>query len=109
MKRKVLKSEKRLKAILYYTGKLKEYEIVAFKTVYLYLCQRYVKDRADRLKDHYKTIVSAFHRDQEIQRIFHAILKCRMIYPKYEDDLRKLRPAKNKGLIHIFHKHELKR
>lgn len=90
MKRIVPKKEIQLKKRLYRSNLLRDDEIVAFKKVYLILCQRVVKDRIGILKGSYDTILSAYKRDSYIIRLFYGILRSRGIKDYYESDIRKL-------------------
>ena len=82
--------EQKLKKQLYRSDLLKDYEIVAFKTIYHFLGQQKVKDRTNRLKTHYDTIVSVYKRDPKIANLFLGILKSRGIKDKYKCDIIKL-------------------
>ena len=87
------KSDKRLKKFLYYSGVLREDEVVDFKTAYLLLRQKVVKNRIGKLANCYETILSAISRDSKVQVAFYGILKCkdRITFDKYRADIRKLR------------------
>ena len=63
---------------------------MSFKTVYHILGQQYAKDRTDRLKSHYDTIISAYKRDPRIAFLFYGILRSRGIKDKYKSDIIKL-------------------
>jgi len=101
MKRIVPSKELQMKKRLYRTNLLRDDEIVAFKKVYLILCQRVVKDRIGILRVSYDTILSAYKRDSYIMSLFYGILRSRKIKDKYETDIRKLYGNPNK-LVQLF-------
>ena len=105
MKRVVPSKELQMKKCLYRSNLLRNDEIVAFKKVYLILCQRSVKDRIGILKTSYETVLSAYKRDSYIVRLFYGILRSRKIKDKYESDIRKIYGKPHK-LIHLFHKNQ---
>ena len=90
MKRRVPSREFQLRRRLYYSNLLRYDEIVAFKTVYLLLCQVHVNNRLEKLKSYYATIISAYNRSSEIGTLFHGILRSRGIKGRYKSDVIKL-------------------
>ena len=96
--------EQELKKQLYRSNLLIDDEIVAFKTIYHLLGQQKVKDRTDRLKTHYDTIISAYNRDPKIANLFHGILRSRGIKDKYMGDIIKLY-GKQDWHVQIMEKH----
>lgn len=90
MKRRVPSREIQLRKRLYYSNLLRNDEVTAFKTVYLLLCQVHVKDRLERLKNHYKTIISAYKRNTELAYLFHGILRSRGIKERFRSDVMKI-------------------
>ena len=90
MKRRVPSREYQLRKHLYHSNLLRYDEIVAFKTVYLLLCQVHVNNRLERLKSHYSIIFSSYNRNPQIATLFHGILRSRGIKGRYKSDVIKL-------------------
>jgi len=97
--KKTFKSVERMKSYLYHSGILNDYEVTDFKTAYLLLSQRIVKNRVGRLSGQYRTILLAINRNSFIARVFYGILKKRKIFGKYMQDIEKYRRLPSKEYI----------
>lgn len=89
--KKTFKSVTRMKAYLYHSGVLNDYEVTDFKTAYLLLSQRVVNNRVGKLTNQYKTILRVINRNPEIAKVYYRILKERKIFGKFIQDVEKFR------------------
>lgn len=89
MKPKCLKSSKKMKSLLYYSGLLNKEEIASFRIVYSFLCENKNREkrRLTRVADHYKAVDLATRKDRTIARYYYGVLKLRRIFVDYQRDL----------------------
>lgn len=93
MKPKCLKSGKKMKSLLYYSGLLNKEEVASFRMVYSFLCENKNREkrRLTRVADYYKAVDITTKRDRTIARYYYGILKLRKVFTDYQRDLLSVR------------------
>ena len=93
MKPKCLKSGKRMRKMLYFSGLLREDEVVSFKAVYSFLRQNInvEKRRFEWMKAHFEVVDCAVNKNSEIRRYYYGILKLGKVFQQFQKDLSNIR------------------
>lgn len=93
MKPKCLKSGKRMRKMLYFSGLLREDEVVSFKAVYSFLRQNQNVEKRilERMKTHYGVVDYAVNKNSEIRRYYYGILKWGKVFLQFQKDLSNIR------------------
>ena len=82
-----------MRKMLYYSGMLRDDEVMSFKAVYSFLRQNknVEKRKLERMKTNYEVVEYAIKKNRETARYFYGLLKIGKVFPQFQKDLSSIR------------------